>query len=107
MTLIKRFPQSLQMTSNAALKLNLHWHSTICYTCFAKLNHTVAYLQVEVFIASRELLTINIHHGLFQFTRLPIGIKIAPAIFQQIMDTMLIGVNGAVPYPDDIIGCCG
>ena len=72
-------------------------------TCFAKLDLTEAYLQVEVAATSRELLTINTHRGLFQFTRLPFGVKTAPAIFQQIMDTMLTGVEGTAAYLDDII----
>ena len=72
-------------------------------TCFAKLDLTETYLQVEVPAALRELLTINTHCGLFQCTRLPFGVKTAPAIFQQIMDTMLTGVEGAVSYLDDII----
>ena len=74
-----------------------------CGTCFAKLDLTEAYLQVEVAATSRKLLTINIHRGLFQFTRLPLGVKTAPAIFQQIMDTMLTGVEGTAAYLDDII----
>ena len=72
-------------------------------TCFAKLDLTEAYLQVEVAATSRELLTINTHRGLFQFTRLPFGVKTAPAIFQQIMDTMLTGMEGTAAYLDDII----
>ena len=72
-------------------------------TCFAKLNLTEAYLQVEVAATSRELHTINTHRGLFQFSRLPFGVKTAPAIFQQIVDTMLTGVEGTAAYLDDII----
>ncbi|CAH8498480.1 unnamed protein product [Schistosoma intercalatum] len=72
-------------------------------TCFAKIDFSDAYLQVEVDEDSRELLTINTHRGLFQYTRLPFGIKTAPAIFQQIMDTMLTGIPGTAAYLDDII----
>ena len=50
-------------------------------TCFAKLDFTEAYLQIEVSTASRELLTINTHLGSFQFTRLHFGVKIAHAVF--------------------------
>ncbi|CAH8535475.1 unnamed protein product [Dicrocoelium dendriticum] len=71
--------------------------------CFAKLDLSDAYLQIEVDEASRELLTINTHRGLYQYHRLPFGVKSAPAIFQQIMDTMLTDVDGAAAYLDDII----
>ncbi|CAH8624279.1 unnamed protein product [Schistosoma mattheei] len=37
-------------------------------TCFAKIDFSDAYLQVEVDEDSRELLTINTHRGLFQYT---------------------------------------
>ena len=72
-------------------------------TYFAEIDFTEAYLQVKVSKAFRELLTVNTHRGLFQFTRLPFGVKRAPAIFQLIMDTMLTGVEGAAAYLDDII----
>ncbi|CAH8614326.1 unnamed protein product [Dicrocoelium dendriticum] len=70
---------------------------------FAKLDLSDAYLQVDVDEVSRELLTINTHRGLFQYNRLPFGVKTAPAIFQQLMDTMLAGVSGTAAYLDDII----
>ncbi|CAH8430770.1 unnamed protein product [Dicrocoelium dendriticum] len=70
---------------------------------FAKLDLSDAYLQIEVDDASKELLAINTHRGLYQFNRLPFGVKSAPAIFQQIMDTMLAGLSGVAAYLDDII----
>ncbi|CAH8442528.1 unnamed protein product [Schistosoma rodhaini] len=70
---------------------------------FSKLDLSEAYLQVEVDEGSRELLTINTHRGLYQFSRLPFGVKPAPAIFQQIMDTMLSNLEGVAVYLDDII----
>ncbi|CAH8601572.1 unnamed protein product [Schistosoma rodhaini] len=70
---------------------------------FSKLDLSEAYLQVEVDEDSRELLTINTHRGLYQFSRLPFGVKPAPAIFQQIMDTMLSNLEGVAVYLDDII----
>nr|VZI23548.1 unnamed protein product [Spirometra erinaceieuropaei] len=72
-------------------------------TCFAKLDLADAYLQIEVVPESRELLTINTHRGLFQYTRLPFGAKTAPALFQQTMNAMLSGIPGTAGYLDDII----
>lgn len=70
---------------------------------FAKLDLSEACLQVEVDPEGRQLRTINIHRGLFQYTRLPFGIKTAPAIFQQIMNNMISGLSGSAAYLDDII----
>ncbi|CAH8531426.1 unnamed protein product [Schistosoma bovis] len=70
---------------------------------FAKLDLADAYLQVEVAEDSRELLTINTHRGLFQYNRLPFGVKTAPSIFQQLMDTILSGTPGVATYLDDIL----
>ncbi|BHF61522.1 hypothetical protein SprV_0100449700 [Sparganum proliferum] len=72
-------------------------------TCFAKLDLADAYLQIEVAPESRELLTINTHRGLFQYTRLPFGVKTAPTLFQQTMNAMLSGIPGTTGYLDDII----
>ncbi|BHF76507.1 hypothetical protein SprV_0501960500 [Sparganum proliferum] len=72
-------------------------------TCFAKLDLADAYLQIEVAPESRELLTINIHRGLLKYTRLPFGVKTAPALVQQTMNTIFSGIPGTAGYLDDII----
>lgn len=48
-----------------------------------------------------QLTTINIHKGLYK--RLPFGIKVASAIFQQAMDTMFTDCGFAVAYLDEIL----
>ncbi|VDM05366.1 unnamed protein product [Schistocephalus solidus] len=50
-----------------------------------------------------QMLTINTHKGLFKYTRLNYGIKTAPSIFQQLMDTMRTNIPGTVAYLDDIL----
>nr|CAH8853832.1 unnamed protein product [Trichobilharzia regenti] len=70
---------------------------------FAKLDLADAYLQAEVAPECRKLLTINTHRGLFQYSRLPFGVKTAPDIFQQLMDTILAGFPGVAVYLDDIL----
>ncbi|PIO61946.1 reverse transcriptase [Teladorsagia circumcincta] len=61
------------------------------------------YMQVEVEEKSKEMLTINTHKGLYRYNRLPFGVKSAPGIFQQIMDSMICGLQGVAAYLDDII----
>ena len=50
---------------------------------------------------SKKLLVVNTPKGLFQYTRLPYGVSIAPAIFQSVMDRILYGLPVAC-YLDDI-----
>nr|VZI26348.1 unnamed protein product [Spirometra erinaceieuropaei] len=40
---------------------------------------------------------------MFQYTSLPLGVKTAPAVFQQTMDAMISGIPGTAGYLDDII----
>uniref|UniRef100_A0A915E576 RNA-directed DNA polymerase n=1 Tax=Ditylenchus dipsaci TaxID=166011 RepID=A0A915E576_9BILA len=70
---------------------------------FSKLDLADAYLQIELDEESKKLAVINTHRGLFRYNRLPFGVKSAPGIFQQLMDTLLSGIPGAVAYLDDII----
>uniref|UniRef100_A0AAG5DP56 RNA-directed DNA polymerase n=1 Tax=Anopheles atroparvus TaxID=41427 RepID=A0AAG5DP56_ANOAO len=70
---------------------------------FSKLDLSDAFLQVEIDQQHRTLLTINTHRGLFSYNRLPPGLKIAPAAFQQVIDTMLAGLNNVFGYLDDIV----
>ena len=67
---------------------------------FTKLDLTQAYQQMPLEENAKELVTINTHQGLYQFTRLPFGVASAPAIFQWIMDTILQGLSCVT---DDIL----
>lgn len=70
---------------------------------FTHLDLSDAYLQVEVEESSRKLLTVHTHRGLFQYNRLPPGVKSAPGAFQRIIDSMVAGIPGVKPYLDDIL----
>ena len=72
-------------------------------TVFSQIDFAEAYHQVEVTEKGKELLTINTHKGLFRYNRLPFGVKSAPGIFQQIIDTMITGLDGVAAYLDDVI----
>ena len=41
--------------------------------------------------------------GLYKFNRLAFGVKVEPAIFQQVMDAMLGDLDLATAYLDDIL----
>lgn len=70
---------------------------------FSKIDLSKAYLQVPADEESSRLLCINTHKGLYKFQRLPFRIKVAPAIFQQIMGTILGGLDFTIAYLDDIL----
>ena len=68
-----------------------------------RLTFSQAYLQISLTEESRACVTINTHHGLYRYTRLPFGVSPAPAIFQRTMDTILQGMPHTVCYFDDIL----
>ena len=72
---------------------------------FSKIDLSKAYLQIPVEENSSKLLCINTHRGLYKFDRLVFGIKVTPAIFQQVMDTMLGSFDFTFAYLDDIVNC--
>ncbi len=63
---------------------------------------TQSYLQIPVDEESKKILTINTHKGLFNFTRLPIGVASAPSIFQRITEGILKDIPRVSVYIDDI-----
>lgn len=73
------------------------------FSVFCTLDLSGAFLQMALEAESVELTTINTHIGLFQFLRVPYGIKTAPAVFQAAMDKILRGIVGVIVYFDDII----
>ncbi|XP_058456691.1 uncharacterized protein K02A2.6-like [Malaya genurostris] len=70
---------------------------------FSQIDLSDAFLQVEVDEQFRHLLTINTHRRLFHYNRFPPGVKVAPGIFQQLIDTMLAGLEKVSGYLDDVI----
>ncbi|EGT51773.1 hypothetical protein CAEBREN_12621 [Caenorhabditis brenneri] len=70
---------------------------------FTQIDLAEAYLQIELSDQAKDLLCINTHKGIYQFQLLPFGVKSAPGIFQQVMDQLINGIEGAAAYLDDII----
>ncbi|PIO73854.1 reverse transcriptase [Teladorsagia circumcincta] len=111
--LIKRIYRTVEINgASTRMRLDTGADVTLLNDIFAKLNGgkyfsqldlAEAYLQMEVDEESRPLLTINTHRGLYRLNRLPFGVKAAPAIFQQQMETLTAGLDGTAAYLDDII----
>ena len=70
---------------------------------FSKLDLRQAYHQMEVTEASKKLLAINTHKGLFRYNRLVFGISSCPAIWQRAIDQVLQGIPGVQCILDDMI----
>ena len=72
-------------------------------TVFSKIDLQLAYLQMELDDASKELTTIHTHKGLFRYNRLAFGIASAPAIWQRAIERVLEGIPKTQCLLDDII----
>jgi hypothetical protein len=72
-------------------------------TVFSVLDMSQAYHQIPLAKECQSFFTINTHIVLFQFTRLPNGVHSGPAVFQQILDTVLAGVPQVICYLDNIL----
>ncbi|XP_055699110.1 uncharacterized protein K02A2.6-like [Phlebotomus papatasi] len=70
---------------------------------FSKVDLSDAYLQIEMDDESRRMLSISTHRGIFEFNRLCPGVKSAPGIFQQTLDTVLAGIPSVFAYFDDVL----
>ena len=70
---------------------------------FTKFDFSHSYQQLTSDEKSRKLVTVNTHRGRFQYTRLPLGVISAPAIFQKLMGSILQGTLRVICYIDDIL----
>jgi hypothetical protein len=72
---------------------------------FSTLDCLKGYHQLELQEEDRWKSAFITHRGLYQFKRLPFGLKNAPAIYQRFMDQLLGSLrwNAALVYIDDVI----
>ena len=70
----------------------------------SKLDLTKGYYQIPVREIDIPKTCFICHRGRFEFTRMPFGVKNAPAIFQELMQTILHDTIGFVTaYMDDVV----
>lgn len=76
-------------------------HSTV----FSCLDLKSGYWQIPLDPESKEKTAFICHAGLYHFNVVPFGLSIAPPVFQELMDKVLIGIKGkyTTAYLDDIV----
>ncbi|CAF3457424.1 unnamed protein product [Rotaria socialis] len=70
---------------------------------FTKFDLSHAYLQIELDEQSKSLVVINTPLGLFRYNRMPFDISNAPAIFQKIINQVIVGISNSIAYLGDIL----
>lgn len=70
---------------------------------FAKLDLAHTNQQLPVDDATTEAQTIVTNQGTFKCHRLHFGVSVAPGLFQSMMERLLQGIPGVVPYFDDVL----
>lgn len=72
---------------------------------FSTLDLASGFHQIEMDPSDIQKTAFSTEHGLFQFCRMPFGLKNAPSTFQRVMDNILRGFQNEICmiYLDDII----
>ena len=70
---------------------------------FSKLDAASGFYQIPISESSRDMTTFITPFGRFRFCRLPMGVNIAPEIFQRKMMELTLDLEGVVCYMDDIV----
>lgn len=70
---------------------------------FSKIDLKHAFQQLVMDEKSQALCTLITHMGLYRPQRLPYGVASSPALWQQTVDKMFIGLEGTFCFVDDIL----
>jgi hypothetical protein len=77
--------------------------STISGNWFCILDMNQAYLQLKLSEASQEICKLNTPFDSYKCKRMPFGISSAPGIYQEVICSILAGIEHTFIYLDDIL----
>lgn len=73
---------------------------------YSSMDFQSGFWQIPVAPEHRERTAFSTHLGLFEYLRLPFGVRNGPAVFQRVMDHMRREITAAIfTYIDDVIIC--
>lgn len=72
-------------------------------TVFTELDFNMGFRQILLTVDSRDVTTLCMQGGLFQYKRLSFGTKAAPEKFQLVVRQVLTGCEGVTNIADDIV----
>ena len=72
-------------------------------TVFSKLDIKMAFHQIELDEASREITTFMTHRGMYRYKRLLFGVSCAPEMYNKVLSQVLGGLDGVCSIFDDIV----
>lgn len=93
---IKREHYSLPTVDSVIAELNGAEYFTV-------LDATTAFLQVPIDESSSNLCTIATPFGRYRYKTMPYGINSAPEVYQKLINHIFDGLEGVVPYIDDVL----
>ena len=72
---------------------------------FSTLDLAMGFYQIPLYKGDREKTAFSVNNGKYEFTRLPMGLKNSPSIFQRVIDDVLREYISKIchVYIDDII----
>jgi hypothetical protein len=70
---------------------------------FTSLDLREGFMQVAIEEADRHKTAVKTPWGLFEFNRMPFGLRNAPPTFQRFMNTVLHGIKNIFVYIDDVV----
>lgn len=69
---------------------------------FSQIDLRLGFHQIECDEVSRDITTFATHYGLFRYTRMGIGVNVAPEKYQQITRQVVSDIGGVQNIADDL-----